>query len=103
MVSCQRVYSIFFYEPVWCVEAVLDGGLKTYFGCKQDDLDAIGGPDNTGQSFTAVIGFGVGPSQDEMDVEPSTVWYLKDVRPGAARVMPMEVPGESQEMALRVA
>lgn len=105
VVSCQRIYSHFFHEPVWCVEASLEGGLKAHFGCKQTDIDAIDGHKKIGQSFTAIIGTGVGPARDEMDVEPSSVWYLKDLRPGAVRVEPKkETPSfKAEEMAPLIA
>lgn len=105
VVSCQRIYSEFFHEPVWRVEASLEGGLKAHFGCKEKDLDAIGGHKKIGQSFTAIVSTGPGPARDEMDLEPASVWYLKDLRLGAVRVVPKNETSSfvAEEMTPRVA
>lgn len=68
---------------MWVIEAELDGGLKTYFGCTHEDMDVLtqgGRAIDQGQRFIATVQTGTGPAPGDLDMEPSSVFYLCDFR-----------------------
>ncbi len=89
---------------VWGLEVALDGGLSGGFGCTQEDMDRFRGGDIVGKRFTAVVGSGVGPPPGGMDLEPTSVFYLKDIAAESIRPSPQIVvvqanPAQSLDFA----
>lgn len=75
-------------DPIWRVEALLDGGLRGGFGCRESDLAVIGGEKAEGRRFTATVSSGVAPASGDYDLEPKSAFYLSGLEAVAKPVRP---------------